>query len=99
MPEVNGKQYPYTPAGERQAQIDVNYRKEAKFGSADFTAEPDKLNYDRYSCGRPHDNSVAHDGNLTPAGKARHIPNINPDPTTSSRPVPNGMWPRKNSSY
>ena len=93
MPENKGRNYPYTPAGKRQAEIDKNYDKAAKYGSGDFSVEPDKLNYSRYGCGRPHDNSVAYDGNLTDAGKAKFHPYVNPDPTSSSRPIPNGMYP------
>ena len=97
MPEMDGKKYPYTDEGKRQAEIDKHLHSPVKTGTGDL-AEPDKLNYDRYSCGRPY--TAAVDGNLTEAGKAKHHPQVNPNPTKSSRPIPNGMFPmtRKSTS-
>ncbi len=99
MPEIEGRQYPYTDGGKRQAEIDAHYKTPNKFGSVDSTVEPDKLNYDRYGCGRPYDHTVAYDGNLTAPGKAKNTPGINPDPTDSSSPIPNGMYPTSKKYY
>ena len=95
MPEVEGQQYPYNEEGMMQAKMDQHQRNtEPKYGSADFSVQPDKLNYDRYGSCRPNNQTVGYDGNLTARGKAQYRSQINPDPTKSSRPIPNGMFPK-----
>lgn len=89
MPEVEGKMYPYNEEGKMQAEIDANHRKKPTYGSADFSAQPDKLNYERYGTCRPNNVSLSYDGNLTPRGKFEQ------NPEKTSRPIPNGMWPMR----
>ncbi len=96
MPIVNGKMYPYNDDGKMQAEIDSNYRptyddagfqKDAEYGSADFSVQPDKNNYGNYGICRPHNSSLSYDGNLTTRGKYGDWAG-DPNPTHSSRPIP-----------
>ena len=87
MPIVNGKMYPYSDDGKMQAEIDSNYRKKPEHGSADFSVQPDKNNYENYGICRPHNTSLSYDGNLTTRGKYGDWVG-DPNPTHSSRPMP-----------
>ncbi len=83
------KRYPFTDEGLMQQAIDAHQQQPPKYGSADFSVQPDKLNYERYGICRPNNTSLSYDGNLTTRGK------FSEDPKTSSRPIPNGMWPMR----
>jgi len=89
MHEGQKRHYPYTEEGKMQAEVDAHQLKSPKYGSADFSVEPDKLNYERYGTCRPNNISLSYDGNLTPRGK------FSQNPEDTSRPIPNGAWPMR----